>query len=128
MTTIRHKQHDLEIVSYYHKHGTDVWCCHPDDTTDSMISAILDYIYDAGDDAQRSILTLIVNGAITEALEAWADETSEGFDVGVLSKSSDNLRGLSVSWEANVPRKQYDNVARAKKMLAELTADDNEEK
>lgn len=126
MTIIRHEAHELEIVSYYHKHGTDIWCCHPDDTTDSMISTILDYINDADDEAQRRILTLIVNGAITEALEAWADEMSEGFDVGVISKSSDNLRGLSMSWDANVTRKQYDNAARAKKKLDQLDEDERE--
>lgn len=127
MTTIRHEAHALEIVSYYHRYGTDVWCCHPDDTTDSMISTILDYIYDAGDEAQRRILTLIVNGAVTEVRGAWADEMEAGFDVGVLFKSSDNLRGLSMSWDTNVPRKQYDNVARATEALAKLTADDNGE-
>jgi hypothetical protein len=125
--TIRHEAHKLEIVSYYHKHGTDIWCCHPDDTTDTMIGTVLDYIHDAGEDAQRSILTLIVNGAITEALEAWTDEMEESFDVGVLSKSSGHLKGLRLSWDPNDAREKYDNVGRAKAKLAQLDEDERQE-
>lgn len=119
-----HKAHALEIVSYYHKHGTDIWCCHPDDTTDTMIGTILDYIHDVEEDVQRRILTLIVNGAVTEALEAWADEMDEGFEVGVLSVSSGHLKGLRLSWDPSEPREPYDNVGRAKKLLAELSEGD----
>jgi len=120
-------KHPIEIVMYHHEHGTDVWLCHPDKTTQSIVHTILDWVVegDQQEDAvvMKSLLTLIANDAFNEAIELWSDTTDECFEVRSVSKNDPMLRGLQLDWRRQVPDSNH-CAALAKKILAEFSEGD----
>lgn len=71
------------IVTYTHKHGTDVWVTSTNKRAEESIGrTILEYIEDVlRVDSKKKIKTLISEGKHLEASSEWFEQTEEWFEI-----------------------------------------------
>jgi hypothetical protein len=102
---------DLCIVIYSHRHGTDSWVARRSQVDASICASILESVseLDAGD--RRKVVTALIEGRMSDAIRIYCDAAEESFEVRDVDP-------------ADVAKDSADPVEEARKLLADLDADE----